>query len=185
MSQQVLPQARDGHLVRLVRNRLGRIFDKALPSPFEDTIYLSRGVSVVDILTFLRDDPDADLTQLVDITAANTGRDSEPGRGALEVWYRVRSPRLAYRLALVVEVDEEDDPVVPSLTGLFPAARWLERELWEMFGTYPDGHPDLRRLLLYTDFAGHPMKRGYPVDKDQPLVPVRERKAPHEVIDDA
>ena len=184
MSNQVLPQARDGHLVRLVRNRLGRIFERAQPSPFEDTLYLGQKRSVVDILTFLRDDPDADLTQLVDLTAATTGRGQEPGRGELEVWYRLRSPRLAYRLALVVEIDDED-PVIKSVTGLFPAARWLERELWEMFGIYPDGHPDLRRLLLYEGFAGHPMKRSYPVDKEQPLVPVRERNDPKEVIDDA
>ena len=61
-------------------------------------------------------------------------------------------------------------PEAPSLTPLWPGANWFEREVWDMFGVRFAGHPNLRRLLLYEEFTGHPLRKDYPVRKRQPLI---------------
>ena len=74
-----------------------------------------------------------------------------------------------HRLRLAVPV-EETDPEVDSLTPLWAAADWLEREVWDMFGIRFEGHPDLRRLLMYEEFVGHPLRKDYPINRRQPLI---------------
>ena len=74
-----------------------------------------------------------------------------------------------HRLRLKVRVDE-DDAHVPTAMTLWPIANWLEREVWDMFGVRFDGHPDLRRLLLYEEFVGHPLRKDYPINRRQPLI---------------
>jgi NADH:ubiquinone oxidoreductase subunit C len=195
----VRPEARAGHIVRLVAQRLGPgMLEGQDVEGGEDVAIVPRDRLLV-LLHLLRDDPDADMRLLLDVTAVDHGptppasdddderaeegdeRQAEPERPRFEVLYRLRSPRLGYRALIVVPVPESD-PSVPSATGLFPAAEWLERELWEMFGIYPDGHPYLRPLLLYSGFAGHPLRRDYPRHKAQPLVPLRSDLAEPEVV---
>ena len=60
-----------------------------------------------------------------------------------------------------------------SLTLLWKGANWLEREVWDMFGIRFRGHPDLKRILLYEEFRGYPLRKDYPVNQRQPLVPER------------
>jgi NADH-quinone oxidoreductase subunit C len=74
-----------------------------------------------------------------------------------------------HRLRIRVPVPEED-PVVDSLTAVWRSANWFEREIWDMYGIRFRGHPDLRRLLLYDQFEGHPLRKNYPITKRQPLV---------------
>jgi NADH-quinone oxidoreductase subunit C len=73
-----------------------------------------------------------------------------------------REDALPRRLRVRVPV-AEDAPVVASLTGLFPTANWLEREVWDMFGIEFAGHPDLRRILMPDDTEGHPLRKDYPL----------------------
>ena len=74
-----------------------------------------------------------------------------------------------HRRRLKVRLDE-DDVRVASAVAIWPIANWLEREVWDMFGIRFEGHPDLRRLLLYEEFVGHPLRKDYPVNRRQPLI---------------
>ena len=92
-----------------------------------------------------------------------------PAESRFAVVYHFYSVAHKHRLRIVVPV-EEADAEVDSLTSLWPGANWLEREVWDMFGISFKGHPDLRRILMYEEFEGHPLRKDYPVNKRQPLI---------------
>jgi NADH-quinone oxidoreductase subunit C len=92
-----------------------------------------------------------------------------PSSARFVVVYHFFSLSLKHRLRVEVPV-EETDAVVDSLTPLWGGANWLEREVWDMFGIRFRGHPNLKRILMYDEFEGHPLRKDYPVDKRQPLV---------------
>ena len=92
-----------------------------------------------------------------------------PAEARFALVYHFYSTAHKHRLRLVVPV-EEGDAEVDSLTSLWPGANWLEREVWDMFGISFKGHPDLRRILMYEEFEGHPLRKDYPVNKRQPLI---------------
>ena len=99
-----------------------------------------------------------------------------------EVCYQLRSHEHRYRLRLKVAVPEHDAHC-PSLAGVWPAFDWQERETFDMYGIRFDGHPDLRRIYLYEEFVGYPLRKDYPKEKRQPLVrrddlPINPIKAP-------
>lgn len=112
-----------------------------------------------------REDENLRLDFLIDLTAVDwLGR-----KPRFEVVYHLHSFSLQHRLRVKIPVEEEE-PWVYSVTGLWRAADWLERECYDMFGIRFEGHPDLRRILLYDSFVGHPLRKDYPVDKRQPIV---------------
>jgi NADH:ubiquinone oxidoreductase subunit C len=79
---------------------------------------------------------------------------------------------LTKKHALRVRVDlRSDDLKVPTITALYRTADWWERYVYDMFGVEFEGHPNLKRLLLYPEFVGYPLRKDYPVRKRQPLVP--------------
>ena len=86
-----------------------------------------------------------------------------------EVVYHFYSGVHHHRLRVKVPVPVSD-AAVASLTGLWASANWYEREAWDMFGIRFTGHPDLRRLLMYEAFQGHPLRKDYPATKRQPLI---------------
>ena len=95
-----------------------------------------------------------------------------PGPARFVVVYHFFSLPLKHRLRLevpVVEV-EEAEPEVDSLSSLWAGADWLEREVWDMFGIRFRGHQNLKRILMYDEFVGHPLRKDYPVNKRQPLI---------------
>jgi NADH-quinone oxidoreductase subunit C len=92
-----------------------------------------------------------------------------PGPERFVVVYHFFSLTLKHRLRLEVPVDEADVEV-DSLTSLWAGANWFEREVWDMFGIRFRGHPSLKRILMYEEFVGHPLRKDYPVNKRQPLI---------------
>jgi len=125
---------------------------------------------IIEALTFSRDESDLRFNVLMDLTAVDylklPGREDGP---RFDVVYHLYSIPHNHRIRLKVPV-EQDDPVVPTATSLWPIANWLEREVWDMFGIRFAGHPDLRRLLMYEEFEGHPLRKDYPIERRQPLI---------------
>ena len=143
--------------------------EAALERIVSGPVLVVRPELVTDVLRFLRDDPEHAFDMLVDITAV----DYRPKHGCFHVVYLLRS--LARNARLTVKTKPAgDDPVVASVSALWKNADWAEREVWDMFGVRFAGHPGLRRILLYPEFEGHPLRKDYPVDKRQPLIPERD-----------
>ena len=95
-----------------------------------------------------------------------------PGPARFVVVYHFFSLPLKHRLRLEIPVGEveEAEPEVDSLSSLWASADWLEREVWDMFGIRFRGHSNLKRILMYDGFTGHPLRKDYPVNKRQPLI---------------
>jgi NADH-quinone oxidoreductase subunit C len=120
---------------------------------------------IVDVMRFLRDTPELAFDMLTDVTAV----DYLGQMPRFEMVYHLYSVARNHRLRIKARVPEEDARIA-SLVPLWPSANWMEREVWDMYGIRFDGHPDLRRLLLYEEFEGHPLRKDYPKEKRQPLV---------------
>jgi NADH-quinone oxidoreductase subunit C len=118
----------------------------------------------------LKEDAKLNFDFLTDITAVDYWKKKEP---RFEVVYHLSSLKQARRIRIKVPVPEPD-PAVESLTPLWAGANFLEREVWDLFGIRFLGHPDLRRILLYEEFQGHPLRKDYPVNLWQPRVPERQ-----------
>ena len=125
------------------------------------TIYVPPG-RLVETCSALRDAPELGFDFLVEVTAV----DYLPRDPRYEVVYHLVSTSNLLRLRLKVRVP--DGGAVPTVSGVWPAASWPEREVWDMFGIVIDGHPDLRRLLMPDDWEGHPQRKDYPVQIRQP-----------------
>jgi len=117
--------------------------------------------AIVDVCTFLRDDPSALYDFMSDISAA----DVWPDEPRFQVNYHLYSMTHNTRLRLKVSV--RDGQSIPSVTGVWPAANWFERETYDLFGVIFDNHPDLRRLLLPDDYLGHPLRRDAPLVEEE------------------
>jgi NADH-quinone oxidoreductase subunit C len=116
----------------------------------------------------LRDHPETRLEQLTDLTAVDyLGREPR-----FEVVYQLYSVTLNHRLRVKVPIGADDS--VPTASGVWKSALWAERETFDMFGIRFAGHPDLRRILMYPEFEGHPLRKDYPLLQRQPLVPERD-----------
>jgi NADH-quinone oxidoreductase subunit C len=130
----------------------------------DDTAVVKRA-RIKEICRFLRDDPELRFDFCMDLTAVDfMGREPR-----FDVVYHLYSTVTHKRLRLRAGVPEEDCRI-DTVVDLWPTADWLEREAWDLYGIKFDGHPDLRRILLYEEFVGHPLRKDYPKEKRQPLV---------------
>lgn len=128
----------------------------------EDTMIIKKE-SIFPLARFLKED--LQFALLVDMTAVDYWKKKEV---RFEVVYHFYSLKNKVRLRVKVPVPEKDLNV-DSLTSLFDGANWLEREIYDMYGIRFSNHPDLRRILLYEEFEGHPLRKDYPIDKRQPI----------------
>ena len=121
---------------------------------------------IVDVCEFLRDDKLLRFNYLSDLC----GLDKLAINNTYEVVYHLYSLIRNNRLRLKVPISNSDsgEPTISTVTSVWPAANWLEREAYDMFGIVFDKHPDLRRILTADGFQGYPMRKDYPIDKRQP-----------------
>jgi NADH-quinone oxidoreductase subunit C len=124
------------------------------------------------IAQFLRDDPRAAMQMLMDLTVVDyPERDPR-----FEIVAHLCSLAKGQRLRLKTRVGDPlgESVHVDSLSDLWGSANWAEREAFDMFGVQFTGHPDLRRILLYPEFEGFPLRKDYPAQQIQPLVEYRD-----------
>ncbi|MDP9033175.1 MAG: NADH-quinone oxidoreductase subunit C [Myxococcota bacterium] len=127
---------------------------------------------------FLRDEPDLDFDMPIDLCGVDypdRGKTGGAGDGRMEVVLHLYSISKRHRVRLKARVGDEDmeGAEIDSVTTIWPGMDWLEREVFDMSGVRFRGHPDLRRILMYPEFKGHPLQRTYPADLTQPLVEYR------------
>jgi NADH-quinone oxidoreductase subunit C len=132
-------------------------FERAASLDLQTTIYTSRE-DVPNVARALRERPELNFALLSELTAV----DYWPREPRFEVVYLLVSLEHRARLRLKVRLDGRD-PHLATVSDIWPAANWLEREVWDLFGVTFDGHPDLRRLLMPDDWDGHPLRKDYPV----------------------
>jgi NADH-quinone oxidoreductase subunit C len=146
-----------------------------------DWTVIAPAARILDVCRHLHDAPDAGFDYLSDLTATDWPPRTE---ARFDVVYCLYSTRHHHRVRVKVKVSEQDP--LASVTGVWPAANWLEREVWDMFGVNFTGHPDRRRILMPEDWQGHPQRKDYPLEgpgellMENPLDWLRLRQAKEE-----
>ena len=123
-------------------------------------------------LRTLRDRPELRFDILVDLCGVDYsayGGGTHDGR-RFAVVYHLLSLANNHRVRVRCFAPDDGFPVVPSAVEVWPNANWFEREAFDLYGVRFQGHPDLRRILMYPEFVGHPLRKDYPKEKRQPLV---------------
>ncbi|QQP92134.1 NADH-quinone oxidoreductase subunit C [Skermanella sp. TT6] len=151
MSDQALQELSD-HLQ-------ARLADVILSAGIElgELIITVQRQSIVRVMTFLRDDTSCQFKQLIDLCGADYPSREE----RFEVVYNLLS--LKHNLRIRVKVATDEDTPVPSISEVFSAAPWFEREAWDLYGIFFSDHPDLRRILTDYGFEGHPLRKDFPL----------------------
>ena len=128
----------------------------------ENTVLIKRE-GLLEVMEYLKEKENFNV--LMDLTCVDYYGEEE----RFEVVYHLYGLEEKKRLRVKVRVSEED-PQVDSLTKLWKSADWYEREVWDMFGVKFKNHPNLKRILMYDEFEGHPLRKDYPLRKRQPRV---------------
>ncbi|MBI5341719.1 MAG: NADH-quinone oxidoreductase subunit C [Deltaproteobacteria bacterium] len=156
----------------IVLSKLAEKFGDAVVSThsdFGDDTALVRRERIVEICTFLRDDPDCRFDFGMDLT----GVDYLGEVPRFEVVYHLYSLEKKQRVRIKVRLHEED-PAIDSVAAVWPGLNWYEREAFDMYGIVFRNHPNLKRILLYEAFVGHPLRKDYPKAKRQPTLGPQE-----------
>lgn len=156
MSEQRFPE----HLA-LEKRLPGCIFD--WHAQLGDRTFIVDGSRIFDIITFLK------LVQGYNFLVDLTGVDYLPRNPRFEIVYHLMNYDTKARLRIKVQSNDLE-PELQSITPLWPIANWLEREVYDMMGVRFKNHPDLRRILMYEGFEGHPLRKDYPLHHRQPLI---------------
>lgn len=124
------------------------------------------------VCEFLAKDPQMAFDMMIDLC----GVDYPEREPRFEVVLHLYSTSRRHRVRLKARVgdSEGDGAEIASVCSVWPGANWFERETFDLMGITFTGHPDLRRILMYPEFEGHPLRKDYPAQKTQPLVPYRE-----------
>ncbi len=133
-----------------------------------DEMALIHKERVVDVLELLRDHPETRMEMLSDLTVV----DYLGQQPRFEVVYHLYSVSKKHRVRVKAGLEDASaqECWIPSVCRLWKAANWAEREAYDLYGVEFRGHPDLRRILMYEEFEGHPLRKDYPQNARQPLV---------------
>ncbi|HTW88432.1 MAG TPA: NADH-quinone oxidoreductase subunit C [Candidatus Binataceae bacterium] len=164
----------------------------------DDRIHVARE-HIAEVCRVLRDTPELALDMCLDVTAVDYFGNPDGFRMPARIWdenraewrippqsrhhlippprgpeprfavvYHLLSTRHLHRLRIKVRVPE-DDPTIETVSTIWPSADWLERETYDLYGIHFTGHPDLRRIYLYDEFVGHPLRKDYAKEHEQPI----------------
>lgn len=156
-------------LAALLKDALPSAQIEAAPATDLQMNLVVGGADIIDVLRQLRDRTELRFSFLAELTAVDYWPAVEP---RFELVYILVSIEHKLRVRVKVRLHGAD-PHVQTATSLWPAANWLEREVWDLFGIAFDGHPDPRRLLMPEDWEGYPLRKDYPVQ-------IRKKPETHE-----
>jgi len=150
-------------LRRLLDHHAAAVID--VHAQLGDATALVHKERLVEVMRFLRDDPGLAFDMLMDVTCVDYLGETPRFEMVYHLYSLAKNQRLRIK-ARVPETPCEIDTLCP----LWPSANWMEREVWDLYGVRFTGHPDPRRLLLYEEFVGHPLRKDYPKERRQPLI---------------
>lgn len=165
-------------LLELLTTKLGSQIREAKIDLGDVVIRIPRQ-GMVDLFRLLKMDAELLFDLLLDVTVVDWMDKAEE---RFEVVYHLLSLKHLFRLRIKIWT-AESKPEVDSLTSLWSAANFLEREAWDMYGVNFAGHPDQRRILMYDEFVGHPLRKDYPVQAKQPRIPLRSPEVRNTAVD--
>lgn len=186
MVQDSMTAQNAAHSVSAENQRLYELMQRKLASHVlsvsldlgEVTVRIARE-TVNDFFQLLKLDSDLKFNMLLSVTALDW-LDARDAR--FEVVYHLLSLSNLYRLRVKVDIFEED-ATIDSVVPLWSSANFMEREVWDMFGIRFKGHPDLRRILMYEEFEGFPLRKDYPVQGKQPRIPLLNPEVRNTALD--
>lgn len=157
-------------ILEVLKQRFGGAILECHSQFGDDTAVVAPG-AWKDVCRFLRDDAAMNFDMFVDLCAV----DFPTQTPRIEVVLHLYSIAQRHRVRLKTRIGDEEmtSCEVDSVSDLWPGANWFERETYDLMGVTFRGHPDLRRILMYPEFEGHPLLKDYPADRTQPLIPYR------------
>ena len=136
---------------------------------------------IIPIVKKLKEIPEFSFEQMMDLTAVDYLNYEREKR--FQMVYHFFSLTHLHRLRLKCDLDEKDSNI-ESISKLWLCANWYERECYDMYGINFYNHPELKRILLYEGFEGHPLRKDYPITREQPLLPLKEVKERYNYMED-
>jgi NADH-quinone oxidoreductase subunit C len=157
----------DSSFAESVKNKFPNMVLEAFQN-HGDSVIIVKKEGIKNLCAALKKDPEFSFNMLIDLSAVDYLFWEEKAL-RFEVVYNLFSLSKHQRLFVKAQI-AESDPTIDSVTSIWPAANWYEREVWDMFGIQFKGHPNLKRILMYEGFEGHPLRKDYPYNKRQPLI---------------
>ena len=148
-------------VIKRIREQFPNAIQDVVEFRGETTLVIDRA-SLVELCTFARDDAELEFNMLSDVA----GIDYWPEEPRFAVAYQLYSMRHGSDLRIKVYASG-NDASLPTVSGVWPASNWMEREIYDMFGLTFDGHPDLRRILMPFDWTGYPLRKDYPLGYEE------------------
>ncbi|MBI5183529.1 MAG: NADH-quinone oxidoreductase subunit C [Nitrospinae bacterium] len=156
----------DGVTIKRLRDKFPDSIIESHSFRGDDTVIIKKE-DIVEVCRFLRDEKGLAYNFMMDLTVVDYLNIREEPR--FEVVYHLYSLEHNHRVRIKAPVSESDCSI-DSIISLWIGANWFEREAYDMYGIIFKGHPDIRRILLYKEFKGHPLRKDYPVQGRQPLI---------------